>query len=83
MASPYAAGRCRRITLPVAEILWTQDGISYLRPEVQLLHKAPGIRQKDQQDFDACVPLLDTRRRAWLRRTLGIAHPGHPWLDRL
>ena len=29
-----------RISLPLREILWDSDGITYLRPEVQLLHKA-------------------------------------------
>ena len=72
-----------RISLPVEEIVWSRDGISYLRPEVQLLHKAPGLRQTDQADFDACVGLLHPGPRAWLRTALGVAHPGHPWLARL
>jgi hypothetical protein len=75
--------RDARISLPLEEILWTREGISYLRPEVQLLHKAPGLRQKDQADFDACLPLLGPHARTWLRTTLGIAHPGHPWLSDL
>jgi hypothetical protein len=75
--------RDSRVRLPVAEILWVREGISYLRPEVQLLHKAPGLRQKDQADFDACLPLLGPRARAWLRTALTTAHPGHPWLSDL
>ena len=59
---------------------WEYDDICYLRPEVQLLHKAPGLREKDQADFDACLDLLEPGRREWLRTALGIAHPGHPWL---
>ena len=72
-----------RISLPVEEIIWARDGISYLRPEVQLLHKAPGLRQKDQADFDACLRLLEPAPRAWLRTALNIAHPDHPWLSHL
>ena len=72
-----------RISLPLEEILWAHEGIPYLRPEVQLLHKAPGRRQKDQADFDACAPLLEPKPRAWLRTALSIAHPGHPWLSQL
>lgn len=68
-----------RISLPLHEILWSRDGLTYLRPEVQLLHKAPGLRAKDQVDFDACLPLLDARSRSWLGRALETAHPGHPW----
>ncbi len=72
--------RDSRISRPVAEILWVGDGITYLRPEVQLLHKAPGLRPKDQLDFDACLPLLSPEALSWLRIALGTAHPGHPWL---
>lgn len=72
--------RDARISLPVEEILWTRQGIPYLRPEVQLLHKALGLRPKDQADFDACLGLLEPHPRAWLRWALGVAHPGHPWL---
>ncbi|MBC2932608.1 hypothetical protein H7342_06245 [Nocardioides sp. zg-1228] len=75
--------RDARITLPFDDILWVRDGISYLRPEIQLLHKAPGLRAKDQADFDACRDLLEPERRAWLRSALAIAHPGHPWLSTL
>ncbi|MFY9913209.1 MAG: hypothetical protein WAK18_00975, partial [Nocardioidaceae bacterium] len=65
------------------EILWERAGIAYLRPEVQLLHKAPGLRPKDQADFDECLPRLGLDPRAWLRRALSIAHPDHPWLSHL
>jgi hypothetical protein len=72
-----------RISLSMDDILWACDGIPYLRPEVQLLHKAPGLREKDQADFEACLHLLEPERRAWLMTAVGIAHPGHPWLDSL
>jgi|SRR6478735_1845483 len=75
--------RDARITRPLAEILWIHDGIRYLRPEVQLLHKARVVRPKDQVDFDVCAPLLDDRSRGWLRSALTLAHPGHPWLGEL
>jgi hypothetical protein len=75
--------RDARISLPVEEILWIREGIPYLRPEVQLLHKAPGLRPKDQADFDACLHLLERDPRDWLRWALDIAHPGHPWLAHL
>lgn len=75
--------RDARISLPTEAVLWTRDGIAYLRPEVQLLHKANGLRPKDQADFEACLPCLDTTARQWLKHALGIAHPGHPWLVEL
>ncbi len=74
--------RCT-LARPLEEILWTQDGIDYLRPEVQLLHKAPGLRPQDQEDFEACLPLLDEAGGAWLAHALQTAHPGHPWLGSL
>ena len=75
--------RDARIGRAMEDVLWVRDGISYLRPEVQLLHKAPGLREKDQADFDACLPLLEPERRTWLKTTLTLAHPGHPWIGSL
>jgi len=75
--------RDARISRPLAEILWTRDGITYLRPEVQLLHKARAVRPKDQVDFDVCAPMLDREARGWLRDALLTAHPGHAWLQGL
>jgi hypothetical protein len=73
--------RDARTTLPLDEIVWTQDGISYLRPEIQLLHKAAGLRPKDQADFEAVWPVLDSEGRRWLREALELTHPNHPWLS--
>jgi hypothetical protein len=70
--------RDARISLPIDDLLWTRDGVRYLRPEVQLLHKAPGMRRQDQADFDACAELLSPHARAWLRAALHLAHPGTP-----
>ena len=70
-------GRIRR---PLTDILWERNGIRYLKPEVQLLHKARGLRPQDQADFDVCAPLLGAAARAWLGTSLELAHPGHPWL---
>ena len=82
-AATWTFKRDPRISLPLAEILWSTDGIAYLRPEVQLLHKARAVRPKDQVDFEVCAPLLDPGQRAWLRTALGLAHPGHAWIDDL
>lgn len=82
-ATTWTYKRDARISLPVEQILWIREGIAYLRPEVQLLHKAPGLRRKDQADFDACVGRLQPESRGWLRTALSIAHPGHPWLSHL
>lgn len=72
-----------RVTLAFDEILWTKEGVNYLRPEVQLLHKAPGLRPQDQLDFDAARSSLTEEASAWLRSALETAHPGHPWIKEL
>lgn len=72
-----------RVSRPVDEIVWQLDGVPYLRPEVQLLHKSGGCRPKDQADFDATWPLLDAADRHWLREAIELTHPGHHWLEPL
>ena len=69
-----------RISRPVDEIVWSSDGVPYLRPEVQLLHKANALRPKDQADFAVTWPLLEPSARRWLREAIELAHPAHPWL---
>ena len=75
--------RDRRIQLPLSDISWSRDGVHYLRPEIQLLLKARGLRPKDQHDFDATLPLLSRESRVWLSKSLELAHPGHRWLPAL
>lgn len=72
-----------RIRRPVVDLVWQSGGIPYLVPEVQLLFKSKTLRPKDEQDLRRCLPLLDERRRGWLRRALEVSHPGHPWLGLL
>lgn len=75
--------RDSRVSAPLDQILWTKEGVDYLRPEIQLLHKAPGHRAKDQWDFEATRPLLTATDTRWLRTALETAHPGHPWIGDL
>ncbi|WP_329056451.1 amino acid transporter [Amycolatopsis sp. NBC_01488] len=58
-------------------------GIPYLAAEVQLLAKARGTRPKDEQDFAAALPVLDSLQRAWLANALQETYGEHHWLDRL
>jgi hypothetical protein len=78
---------CRRdptIRLPYAELLErTAEGIPFVRPDVVLLFKAKHVREKDEQDFAAVLPRLDSMRTQWLRTALERVHPGHRWLERL
>src|SRR3954452_10099875 len=76
--------RDHRISLPLAELgATTDDGVHYLRPEVVLLMKAKHVRPKDEADFASLLPQLDDRARAWLDEALALAHPEHPWRERL
>ncbi len=75
--------RDRRIWLPLTDISWSRDDVHYLRPEIQLLLKARGLRPKDQRDFYAALPLLSPESLVWLRESLELAHPGHRWLAAL
>jgi hypothetical protein len=61
--STWTYKRDARVSRPTENILWNRDGIIYLRPEIQLLHKAPGLRPKDQADFLSCLPLLADSHR--------------------
>jgi hypothetical protein len=63
----------------------TSSGIPFLAPEIQLLYKAKANTvEKDEADFQAVCPLLDSEARDWLRQCLNRRFPGgHPWLDRL
>ena len=77
--------RDRRIKMPHVEVIeWTEEGIPYGRPEIILLFKAKHAdRPKDEADFTAVLPKLDSIRRRWLVDALRLVHPGHPWLDRM
>lgn len=75
--------RDSRVVVPLSDAFWERDGVRYLRPEIQLLYKAPGLRPQDQQDFDATLRVLDSEHQRWLRSALTTAHPGHPWIAEL
>lgn len=75
--------RDHAVQLPLAEVLFERDGITYQRPEITLLLKAHLDREKDRADLAAALPLLEPDRIAWLRTTLEQIHPSHPWQDEL
>ena len=73
------------IRRPVAELDGpasdTERGV--LSPDIQLLYKSAAPRAKDEADFEAALAVLDASQRRWLRNSLAVATPGHPWLTRL
>jgi len=82
-ADTWVYRRDPRVRRPLHDLVWQEDGVPYLVPEVQLLFKSKTLRTKDEQDFEASLPALDDGQRDWLRAALELAHPGHPWLERL
>jgi hypothetical protein len=66
-----------KVRVPLADlVLRTRLGVPYLRPEVVLLHKSHDVRDRDEFDFAAVLPLLDDQARAWLHDRLPL---GHAW----
>jgi hypothetical protein len=76
--------RDERIRMPYVDLIrYSAEGIPYMSPEVALLFKAKGLREKDQIDFDGTLPLLDAQQRSWLKGNLEILHPSHDWIEQL
>jgi Aminoglycoside-2''''-adenylyltransferase. len=77
--------RNKAIRRPIDELfLMTNDGIPYLRPEIQLLHKGGSseIREKDLADLKTMLPLFLPQEKEWLKSCLAIQFPqGHDWLQ--
>ena len=57
--------------------------MTVLSPDVQLLYKSKGRRDKDIADFEAVRPYLSPDECTWLRTTLNAVAPGHPWASDL
>jgi hypothetical protein len=57
-------------------ILQTTDDVPYLAPELQLLFKSKGLRDKDHSDARQVIPDLDETRR---RHLTTLLPPTHPW----
>lgn len=64
-------------------IVRTPAGIPLLCPAVVLLYKAKQRTARDEHDFEVAVGRLGRAKRSWLRWALDLAHPGHPWIERL
>ncbi len=82
--SEWICRRDERIRMQYAQLIcYSGSGIPYMSPEVALLFKAKNLREKDQVDFDAVLPLLSPHQIAWLRVNLELVHPGHIWVKAL
>jgi hypothetical protein len=61
----------------------TDDGVPYIRPDIQLLYKSKGSRAVDESDLIALLPRLDAAQRATLSAWISAGDPTHRWLARL
>ncbi|MDP8960555.1 MAG: amino acid transporter [Actinomycetota bacterium] len=61
----------------------SRPGMPVLAPDVQLLYKSKGMREKGAADFDTVLPYLAVAEREWLRRALLATRPDHEWIERL
>jgi hypothetical protein len=76
--------RHREIRHPLkTAIRRSRQGIPYLSPEIQLLYKSHRMRAEDQADFRHIIPQLEPSGRDWLRSSLQMTQPAHPWLSLL
>ncbi|MFL6138575.1 MAG: nucleotidyltransferase domain-containing protein [Frankiaceae bacterium] len=74
--------RDRRVSCPMARAVLLVDGVPCVAPAVQLLWKAKAPRPVDELDYRALLPRLPPADRAWLGRSIRLAHPASPWAAR-
>ena len=58
----------------------SSDRLPYLAPEIQLLYKSKGPRERDDRDFAQTCPLLAADARRWLLHALELTAPHHTWI---
>ena len=70
-----------RIRRPMSTVVrQSPDGLPYLAPEIQLLYKSKGPRERDDVDFAQICPLLAADARRWLHGALELTTPDHEWI---
>jgi hypothetical protein len=72
-----------RVSAPLSEIGRDIDGVPVIRPEIALLYKSKGSRERDQADFAAVLPHLDRSARTWLADALELTGTGGGWVEAL
>ncbi|WP_433163960.1 nucleotidyltransferase domain-containing protein [Kribbella sp. CA-247076] len=80
----WRSRRDPRIHRPITSLgLLTEQGIPVLAPEVQLFYKSKRKLEKDETDFTAALPFLNSDARQWLDDSLALTAPNHPWREAL
>jgi hypothetical protein len=80
----WRSRRCPGVNMPIRDLgVISQDNLPFLRIEVQLFYKAKTPRPKDEQDLEACLPLLNVDQKMWLHQAIQLAYgEKSPWLTR-
>lgn len=69
-----------RITRPMNDtVMYTDQGVPYLAPEIQLLYKSKNTRERDRMAFRHVRPHLDASAGSWLAHALELTAPSHEW----
>ncbi|MCL8011584.1 amino acid transporter [Streptomyces sp. AS02] len=80
----WVSWRDPRVRRPIGALgMTTAEGVPFLAPEVQLYYKAKAPRPKDEEDFDAALPVLTDQQRQWLVDAISLTYGAHPWAGRL
>lgn len=73
-----------RIRLPKGRfVLRGPDSLPYACPEWNLMRSAEWAGPQAEYAFVHLVPCLTPEGRAWLRQSLTLYNPKHPWIRRL
>ncbi|WP_164254546.1 amino acid transporter [Streptomyces sp. S4.7] len=80
----WVSRRDPRVRRPISMLGMTSaDGVPFLALDVQLYYKAKTPRPKDEEDFDAALPVLTDQQRSWLVDAISKTYGPHPWIKRL
>lgn len=74
--------RNKKIRGPIAEFSWVNsEGLKIISPEIQLLYKSRGSRDKDLMDLKNCLQLFSQTQKDRLKSLiLADSGPTHPWI---
>lgn len=62
----------------------TDDGLSLLAPEIQLLYKSKSLCKKDKLDFSNALSAMNQVQKAWLKEALIQVYGNkHEWISKL
>lgn len=75
--------RNNQIRGSIKEFGWSNsEGLKIISPEIQLLYKSRGPRNKDLQDLINCLQIFSQAQKNRLKTLLlADSGPSHPWVD--